>query len=216
MKTNVILLAVASFFITSCTQNEDDDLNKVIKNESETLTGSFELSDEPQIINFGGKTITFETIKNTESTGGNTRAIDPPNVPDEKPGLDLMGPYYSSATPFQTNTKNQKFVINGIAGIAAGVYIGDVWITSGEIQLPSEALFGTVSVPNPSGYKDWSTRETGIIWNMSTVTGNIVKLNWYFYTIVLKYNSAGAAMGYTIPLDGARVRVPYYYYKLAG
>lgn len=51
---------------------------------------------------------------------------------------------------------------------------------------------------------------------MSTVTGNIVKLNWYFYTIVLKYNSAGAAMGYTIPLDGARVRVPYYYYKLAG
>ncbi|WP_291587311.1 hypothetical protein [Bacteroides sp.] len=63
MKTNVILLAVALFFITSCTQNEDEDLNKVIKNESETLTGSFELSDEPQIINFGGKTITFETIK---------------------------------------------------------------------------------------------------------------------------------------------------------
>ena len=35
MKTNVILLAVASFFITSCTQNEDEDLNKVIKNESD-------------------------------------------------------------------------------------------------------------------------------------------------------------------------------------
>ena len=74
-----------------------------------------------------------------------------------------MGPYYSSATPFQTNTKNQKFVINGIAGIAAGVYFGDVWITSGEVQLPSEALFGTVKIPSPCGYKDWSTRETGLV-----------------------------------------------------
>lgn len=213
MKIN-FLLCITFVFITSCTRNTEVDLNGIVKNESEKMSGSFELSDLPQTIEFNGKSITFELIDGVEN-GSSTRAIDPPTgSPDPIPGLELLGPYYSSGTPIKTNLTGQKMVLNGVAGLAAGVYFCDVWQTTGVVRLPSDAVMGKVAFPNPSGYKDWTNQSKGVIWNMGTGAGNIIELSWRFYTLVVKYNSAGAAMGITIPLDGAEVKVPYYYYRV--
>lgn len=58
MKKLIILFIGGAFVLSSCNQNED--FNKEIKNETEKIDGSFELSELPMTVYFDGKAIRFD------------------------------------------------------------------------------------------------------------------------------------------------------------
>lgn len=210
MKKIIILFIGGAFVLSSCNQNED--FSKEITNGAEKIDGSFELSELPMTIYFAGKAIRFELADSIiEDT--NLVNMDTFEIGTRADGFESYGPYYVSGTPRSAGMKEQKVLIhNTQSGIAAGTYFADVWTTSGTIILPGDAWGGKIGMPDPSGYVDWSTQKQGVNWYMAT-TAKGVEINWHFYTLVLKYNSAGALFGWVIPLDGAEVRVPYYYIK---
>ncbi|WP_302978905.1 hypothetical protein [Paraprevotella clara] len=201
MKKLFYLALCVSAIFTSCSEDEIVPQN----NENvkvETISGTCKLSEFPKTIHFAGKTIILELMDSTTMPEVEKRVYTK--------GLTLNGPYYVSGTPRQTNYTNQKLSISNTVGVPTGIYFGDVWSTSGEIRLPQQAMIGTIGMPNPAGYIDWRTREKGVNWSMAT-TSTGLKLSWHFYTLVLNYNSIGQAVGYVIPLDGAKVKVPYYW-----
>lgn len=67
-----------------------------------------------------------------------------------------------NGTPKKT-LSNQKVLINGVTGVATGVYFADVYTTSGQIELPSNAKDVEFDLPDVCGYIDWSSREEGVI-----------------------------------------------------
>ena len=210
MKKLIILFIGGEFVLSSCNQNED--FNKEIKNETEKIDGSFELSELPMTVYFDGKAIRFD-LADSMIEDANLAKVGTFEIDTRAEGLESYGPYYVSGTPRSTGMKEQKVVIHNVqSGIAAGTYFADIWITSGTITLPNDAWGGKIGMPNPSGYIDWSTQKQGVNWSMST-TAKGIEINWHFYTMVLKHNSAGVLSGWVIPLDGAKVRVPYYYVK---
>lgn len=201
MKKLFYLALCVSTIFTSCGEDEFVPQN----NESvkvETISGTCKLSEFPKTIHFAGKTIILELMDSTSMPKVRKRV--------STNGLTLNGPYYASGTPWKTTHTNQKFSITNTIGVPTGIYIGDVWRTDGQIRLPQQAMIGTIGMPNPAGYIDWTTREKGVNWSMSTTSSGLT-LTWYFYTLVLNYNSIGQAVGYVIPLDGAKVKIPYYW-----
>lgn len=107
---------------------------------------------------------------------------------------------------------NQKVLINGVTGVATGVYFADVYTTSGQIELPSNAKDVEFDLPDVCGYIDWSSREEGVIKTSYQTKKDGVKkkyIKWSFYTIVLVYNAAGAQMWKVLPMDGAKIYLPY-------
>lgn len=107
---------------------------------------------------------------------------------------------------------NQKVIINNVTGVSTGVYFADVYTTSGTIDLPDGATDVNFDLPDVCGYVDWTTREEGII--KSTIQykdsgKNKRRIKWAFYTLVLRYNAAGASMWKVLPKDGAKIYLPY-------
>lgn len=197
---------------SSCSQSEEFNVEPELP---EKIEGSFSMDDLPlSIVVDGTKIIRFVNADSLLKGADNFE--DASSIlltrSDTRGGVDEYGPYYVSGTPRLSTVQNQKILINNQPGIASGVYICDAWTTFGKIVLPKDALFGKIGFPNPSGFKNYSTQELGVNWSLST-TAKGVEIDWNFYTIVLKYDSGGALLGWVIPLDGAEVRVPYYYYK---
>lgn len=117
----------------------------------------------------------------------------------------------ANGTPKKT-LSNQKVSISGVTGLAAGVYFADVYITSGQINLPTNAKDVEFDLPDVCGYIDWSSREEGVIKStFQTKKDGVNKkyIKWSFYTIVLVYNAAGAQMWKVLPKDGAKIYLPY-------
>lgn len=88
----------------------------------------------------------------------------------------------------------------------------DVYTTSGQIELPSNAKDVEFDLPDVCGYIDWSSREEGVIKTSYQTKKDGVKkkyIKWSFYTIVLVYNAAGAQMWKVLPMDGAKIYLPY-------
>lgn len=201
MKKLFYLALCVSAIFTSCSEEEivPQD-NEYVK--TETISGTCKLSEFPKTIHFAGKTIILELMDSTSMPKIGKRV--------STNGLTLNGPYYVSGTPWRTVHTNEKFSISNTVGVPTGVYIGEVWKTDGQIRLPQQAVIGTVGMPNPAGYIDWTTREKGVNWSLSTTSSGIT-ISWHFYTLVLNYNSIGQAVSYVIPLDGAKVKIPYYW-----
>lgn len=193
MKTYVFILACITCVLSSC--NNDHDMDKLSK-EVKTLSGTFKMSELPQTINFNGTEITFELIDSMSQI-------------QTKAASDWLGPFYVSGEPFEAKT-NQKVTLGPSTGLSTGVYICDVWLTMGKINLPSSAYAGKIGMPNPAGYSDYSHQEKGVNWSMSTNSNGIV-ISWAFNTLVVISDMAGRRYNWVIPLDGAKVRVPYYY-----
>ncbi|KWW28104.1 MAG: Uncharacterized protein AUK64_1861 [bacterium P201] len=122
-------------------------------------------------------------------------------------------PYDGTAqgTPHKT-LSNQKVIINGVTGIVTGVYIADIYTTSGKIELPSGATDVEFDLPDVCGYCDWTTREEGIIKSTKQTKKNgVIKnvITWSFYTMVLTYNMSGIPVGKVLPKDGSQILIPY-------
>ena len=210
MKKILFPFLALMLMITSCEKSEVVNVEE--KNEPLELSGSFEMSELPKTIGFAGKVITFDfadsMVENVDFAKDNL----PSEVISRSNELETFGPYYVSGTPWITSAKGQKILIANQPEISTGVYFVDVWMTSGSILLPADAWGGKIGMPNPSGYIDWTTQKKGVKWSLSK-TAKGIEINWNFYTLVVKYDTAGAALGWTIPLDGAKVKVPYYYVK---
>lgn len=117
----------------------------------------------------------------------------------------------ANGTPKKTYS-NQKVIINNVTGVSTGVYFADVYTTSGTIDLPDGATDVNFDLPDVCGYVDWTTREEGVI--KSTIQykdsgKNKRRIKWSFYTLVLRYNAAGASMNKALPKDGAKIYLPY-------
>lgn len=192
------LLVGVCMLLTACSQDELSDLN-VDNNEIKELSGSFSLSELPKTVDFNGTQITFTA--DMKSNGIQTKAAT---------GLVQKGPFYTSGTPERQSTNEKVRILNDPI-LASNVYICDIYYIGGKIILPSNAIVGEIGLPEPCGFKNWSTQEKGIIWNLSTESSGKV-LQWSFYTIVVRYDMLGRQINYTIPLDGAKVKVPYSYY----
>ena len=141
-----------------------------------------------------------------------TRAIVGSSDPQPRPGE--LGPFYSQGSPKAlsgSEFKNRKLLISGITGITSGVYFGDVWETRNTIKLPENAYGARVAFPNPSGCKDYTNLSLGVNWNLTTIQNDQIVITWWFYTFVLNYNMAGQQIYEVAPIDGAKVKVPYFY-----
>ncbi|WP_304251854.1 hypothetical protein [Parabacteroides gordonii] len=194
MKANLLFIFVCLICVlSSC--SKDGDLEK-LEDEIVTLSGTFKLSDLPRTINFNGTEITFELMDTVSRV-------------QTKAASDWRGPFYVSSEPFEAYTK-QKIVLNSSSGLATGVYVCDVWLTMGKIVLPVSAYAGKIGMPNPAGYSDYSHQEKGVNWSIST-TNKGIQINWSFNTLVVKSDMAGRRYHKVLPIDGAMVKVPYYY-----
>ncbi len=202
MKKMYYCLLVSVFMLlTACSQNELSDLN-VDNNEIKELSGSFSLSELPKTLDFNGTQITFTTDMLLESNNIQTKAV--------AAGLVQKGPFYTSGTPERQQTNVRVRILNDVI-LSPNVYICDIYYIGGKITLPSNAIVGEIGLPDPCGFKNWSTQEKGIIWNLSSESSGKV-LQWSFYTMVVRYDMSGRALNYTTPIDGAKVKVPYTYY----
>lgn len=79
------------------------------------------------------------------------------------------------------------------------------------IKLPENAYGARVAFPNPSGCKDYTNLSLGVNWNLTTIQNDQIVITWWFYTFVLNYNMAGQQIYEVAPIDGAKVKVPYFY-----
>lgn len=117
----------------------------------------------------------------------------------------------TNGTPKKT-LSNQKVMISGVTGIVPGVYVADIYTTSGQIDLPSNAKDVEFELPDICGYCDWASREEGVIkTTYQTKKDGVNKkyIKWSFYTIVLRYNAAGMELRKVLPKDGAKIYLPY-------
>lgn len=204
MKFNYVLCLSLAAWLSSCEQNEDIVLSEQANKEivQKTLSGSFNLSELPKTVDFNGIKIEFtsdSTVFDKKQTRS-TSAAEP----------KWVGPFYVSGTPNKVYNDLQKVSIHTEDYLNTGIYMCQIWNTNGKIILPSNAIVGQVLTPNPSGYKKWSNQEKGVNWSMSS-TENGVELSWNFYTIVIAYDMAGRQINRTIPMDGAKIKVPYQY-----
>lgn len=44
-----------------------------------------------------------------------------------------------------------------------------------------------------------------------TEEGDKISIKWSFYTFVLNFNAAGMRINEVVPIDGKKVRIPYFY-----
>lgn len=196
------------FFVLliSCQQNETQeiDLNK----ENQVYSGSFSMGSAPLSIRLN-KTVIL--LKEAKSNIVETRSSLSNSVPSMM-GMNAYGPFYTTGKPRKI-IGSTKVILKSAPGFSPGVYFAEVWITTGKILLPSNAKLGTIETPNPAGYINWSTQERGINFQLSAIKEGL-QLSWNFYTMVIKYDISGRRINRTIPMDGAKIRVPYYYYTI--
>lgn len=196
MRKYLFFLVAILAIMTSCNNEDVVDVIAPV-NEVKEMSGTFKLSDLPQTIDFNGKQITFDIIDTT-------------SIIQTKAAPDWKGPFYVSSEPFVAH-KQQKVTLGPKAGFSTGVYICDVNMCMGKINLPSNAYAGKVGIPNPAGYNDYSHQTEGVNWGLSTVSGNVIQINWSFTTLLVKYDIIGRTYNVLIPVNGAKVKVPYYY-----
>lgn len=201
--------------ICGACSNEDDFNNSSLSHATQSVELDGTLSE-----NNPSDTVTINGVKiilSLSDTGVNddiipTRAIGGSSAPKPRPGE--LGPFYSKGTPkalSESKYKNRKLLISGMTGITNGVYFGDVWETRNTIKLPENAYGARVAFPNPCGCKDYTNLYRGVNWNLATIENDQIVITWWFYTFVLKYNMAGQQIYEVAPIDGAKVKIPYFY-----
>ena len=208
----IFMCSVAMLIFSSCSNNDSEFQSFQLKKETpEVLSGVLTPDNPVQMVKVGERYITLSLADSSQSIAG-TRAIISNEEPKPKPGE--LGPFYAQGIPKEKvgkEFKNKKLLITKIFGVPTGVYFGDVWETSGVIQLPENAYIARVAFPNPSGCKDYNTLARGVNWNMVTTEGDKISVKWWFYTFVLTYNAAGMRISEVVPLDGKKVKIPYFY-----
>lgn len=201
--------------ICGACSNEDDFINSSLSYETQSVDFGGTLSE-----NNPSDTVTVNGVKIILSLSDSgvaddliiTRGIDGSSNPQPRPGE--LGPFYSQGTPKAlsgSEFKNRKMLISGITSVTSGVYFGDVWETRNTIKLPENAYGARVAFPNPSGCKDYTNLSRGVNWNLTTLQSDQIVITWWFYTFVLNYNALGQRICKVVPLDGAKVKVPYFY-----
>lgn len=214
MKNIISMFIMCLVVICGACSNEDDYNNSSSSHETQNVELDGTLSE-----NNPSDTVTINGVKiilSLSDIGVNdiiqTRAIVGSSDPQPRPGE--IGPFYSQGSPKAlsgSEFKNRKLLISGMTGITSGVYFGDVWETRNTIKLPENAYGARVAFPNPSGCKDYTNLSLGVNWNLTTIQNDQIVITWWFYTFVLNYNMAGQQIYEVAPIDGAKVKVPYFY-----
>ncbi|MDR1200523.1 MAG: hypothetical protein LBL58_02685 [Tannerellaceae bacterium] len=195
MRKLLFFFVIATVFV-SCS-DENDPLQK---DEIETISGVFDY-DQPQTIEFGGKTFTLLS----EGMDGSEQFEENPSLTKAN-GTVL----YTTIPTYTTPIKNTKVLLNGVSGLATGSYLCDVCSFNKIITLPSNAVAGIVMAPSPAGYSNYSNQTRGINWTI-TSTSSSVTLSMSFNTIIINYDMVGREYGWVRPLDGRTVSIPYYF-----
>ncbi len=193
-----IMSIVFTMPLISCSQDETDSI--IEEKETIQLLKSKTPYKSKAISNYSNieDTLSVEYITKSHIT---THAIQPGNKHDGT----------AQGTPKKILDR-QKVVISNVKGVPTGVYFADIYETSGTITLPDGAKDVDFDLPEICGYIDWTTREEGVIKTTTqTKNGNVTvkKIKWSFYTIALVYNAAGASVWYVLPMDGAKIILPY-------
>lgn len=193
MKYFVVKPPYFYFFIIifSCACEGIIDRKNQIENE-EVQTGGIKLSDFPCSFEIDGKEITFviDSIVKTRI-------------------IQKYGPYYLKCD-YRKLFTNYKVPIRNVPGVASGVYLCDVYYFSKAVSIPIDAGGVKVLLPDPCGYTDYDTQEIGVNWAWQPGSNELIV---YFYTMIVKYNSAGATMRWLIPCDGEDIEIGYYYLR---
>lgn len=213
MKHWFIFLSTMAIFMFSSCSNDESDLQSTtsIKDVPMMLSGTLTPENPVQTVKVGNRYVTL-LLENSEQLAEGTRSIVPIEDPRPKPGE--IGPFYAQGTPKEMvgkEFKNKKLLITKTFGVPTGVYFGDVWETAGLIKLPDNAYFARVAFPKPSGCKDYNSLARGVNWNLVTEEGDKISIKWSFYTFVLNFNAAGMRINEVVPIDGKKVRIPYFY-----
>ena len=192
----------------SC-NNENDDIvtNNMSSNigKKEIISGALTPDNPSQSIQIGKTKVEFYLV---ESSSKRAKA-ESMNILSAS--SNVYGPFYSQGTPKIILNKKTLAISSTKYGIPQGVYVCDIYKTSNSVTLPSEAFSGKIGFPNPAGLKSYAPLQEGVNWSLSTTSNNQINIEWYFYTILIRNNMGGASIGKVIPLDGAKVQVPYYY-----
>lgn len=189
----------------SCNNDIDDVLtgNGVLPSvNNDTISGILTTENPSQVVHVGNTRIelSLEDLSATRAIGGGSAAPK-----------GFYGPFYSQGTPVKIKSDLKMVIKSSKYGIAQGIYFCDVYKVSNSIMLPEDATVGKVGFPNPAGLKNYSDQTEGVNWMMSTTSNDQIYIDWWFYTIVVKFNLAGQTIGRVIPMDGAQIEVPYYY-----
>lgn len=200
------------FMLSSCSSDDSELQSSTSTNDfPETLSGTLTSENPTQTVKVGNCYITLALEIGCQADS-ETRGIIINEEPTPKPGE--LGPFYVQGTPKAMSGKefkNRKLLINKNLGVPTGVYFGDVWETAGVIKLPDNAYTARVAFPNPAGCRDYETLAQGVNWNLVTEKDDKISVKWWFYTFVLNYNSAGMRISEVVPLDGKKVKIPYFY-----
>ena len=213
MKHWFIFLSTMAIFMFSSCSNDESDLQSAtsMKDVPMKLSGTLTPENPVQTVKVGNRYVTL-LLENSEQLAEGTRAIVPIEDPRPKPGE--IGPFYAQGTPKEMvgkEFKNRKVFIPNTFGVPTGVYFGDVWETAGIIRLPDNAYIARVAFPRPSGFKNYKTLVPGVSWKLDTEEGDKISVEWSFYTFVLNFNAAGMRINEVVPIDGKKVRIPYFY-----
>lgn len=209
------ILVVCFTIICGACSNEEDLIYASSSNDEKNvdIQGFLSESNPSDTVSINGMQIILcLSDKDDGNDDVSTRAVDDGTNPQPKPGE--LGPFYSQGTPKALSGKeykNRKLMISGMPGVTTGVYFGDVWETRNTIKLPQDAYTARVAFPNPSGCKDYTNLSRGVNWNMTTIQNDQVMVTWWFYTFVLNYNTLGQQIYEVVPVDGAKVKIPYFY-----
>lgn len=177
MKKNVLmLLSVIAFF--SC----DSDIDSVVGTSLDSrmsIVASPEqawVKDEQIMSEENHETVLYDTVftKNTSRSiqFNNALSVNPFAGSVRRSVQRYDGK--ASGTPKKVLSR-QEVVIANVTGVPNGVYLADVWETSGSIDMPKEAKNILFALPDVCGYVDWRAREEGV-----KVTFKQVKKKWSF------------------------------------
>ena len=204
MKTKVLFIALLATTLFSCNNDIDDmaaENRELTSVENETVSGTLTPENPSQTVRIGNSQV--ELFLEDSSA---TRAIGDGGAPK-----DGYGPFYSQGTPIKIKSDVKLRITSTKYGLVKGYYFCDVYKVSNTVNLPEEAWVAKVGFPNPAGFKDYSDQTEGVNWTVSTTANDQISIDWTFYTLVVKYNMAGQTLNKVIPVDGAKVKVPYYY-----
>ncbi|WP_291587317.1 hypothetical protein [Bacteroides sp.] len=192
----IYLITLIFVLFSSCSDEVADGTNILINEPC--LSGSIKMSDFPYSFEIDGKKIVID--------------IQDDSLCYKQPitrGIQIFGPF-DVKCDYKKLFTNYKVPIVHEPTVASGVYLCDVYYFSKSVPIPTDAGGLRVLSPNPSGYIDYDTQELGINWAWQPGDNS---LTVYFYTMIVKYNIAGAAMGWIIPCPGEDVTITYSYLR---
>jgi len=213
MKRNFYIFATLLLPVFLSCNNEETDLVSH-ESSSKTVSGVLTPTSPTQTIVMGNHSITLSLENTINNEISKTRVISDNSEPKPKEGE--TGPFYSKGTPKAlsgSDFKNRKFLIQKTMGVPTGIYFGDVWETRNVVVVPSDAYAARVAFPDPSGFKNYTDLSRGVNWNLTTIENDQITITWWFYTFVLNYDAAGRRISEVVPLDGAKIKIPYFYRK---